>query len=142
MKGFTLIELLLVIGVAMSIAALTIPVGVRFVQTQALDETTSDILGTLRRSQHLAAFQKNDSAFGVKFLSGSYVLFQGSSYTSRVASEDESFTLPGGIITSGIDEVVFAKLTGIPSSTGMLTIASSFNSQALDIHAQGNIERQ
>ncbi|MGB2762494.1 MAG: prepilin-type N-terminal cleavage/methylation domain-containing protein [Minisyncoccales bacterium] len=141
MKGFTLLELLIVIAAAILITALTIPVGVRFFQTQILDETRAGILETLRSAQNQAMFQKNDSAFGVKFLSGSYVLFQGSSY-GEVPSEDENFTLSSGITTSGIDEVVFAKLTGIPNPSGTLTITSGNDSQALNINTQGKIERQ
>ena len=141
MRGFTLIELLLVIAASITIAALTIPVGMRFFQTQALDESASGILETLRRAQNQAMFQKNDSAFGVKFLPDSYVLFQGDSY-GEVPSEDESFSLPSGITTSGINEVVFAKLTGTPNPNGTLTITSGSNSQALDINIKGKIERQ
>ena len=136
-----MLELLLVIATAILVAALTIPVGIRFFQTQTLDETTAGILETLRRAQTQAMFQKNDSAFGVKFLSDSYVLFQGSSY-EEIPSEDESFSLPSGITTTGIDEVVFAKLTGIPNPSGTLTITSGNDSQALNINSQGKIERQ
>ncbi|PCI19705.1 hypothetical protein COB64_03265 [Candidatus Wolfebacteria bacterium] len=142
MKGFTILELLLVIGAVIIISALTIPIGVRFYQTQILNETTSDILGTLRRSQNQAAFQKNNSAFGVKILSDSYVLFQGNSYVGRTVTEDESFSLSGGITISGIDEVVFNKLTGISSTTGTITVTSGSDSQILNINAQGKIERQ
>lgn len=142
MRGFTMLELLLVIAAAILIATFTIPVGIRFFQTQSLDEAASGILETLRRAQNQAAFQKNDSAFGVKFLSGSYVLFQGGSYAGRTQSEDENFTLSGSITTSGIDEVVFAKLTGIPNTTGALTITSGDDTQTLNINAQGKIEKQ
>lgn len=141
MKGFTLLELLIVIAAAILITALTIPVGVRFFQTQILDETTNGILETLRRAQNQAMFQKNDSAFGVKFLSDSYVLFQGSFYDPE-QDENETFTLSSGITTEGIDEVVFAKLTGIPNPSGTLTITSGNDSQALNINTQGKIERQ
>lgn len=141
-NGFTLLELLLVVGAAILIGALTVPIGVHFFQSQTLDETASSILSTLRRAQNQAIYQKNDNSFGIKFLAGSYVLFQGDSYESRIQSEDESFSLPGGITTSGIDEVVFAKLTGIPNTTGTLTITLGNDSQTLDINAQGKIERQ
>lgn len=142
MKGFTFLELAIVIGGAMVIAALTLPVGIRFFQTQTLDEAASDILATLRRAQSQALFQKNDDAFGVKFLSGSYVLFQGGSYEARIQSEDENFDLSGFTTTAGIDEIVFAKLTGIPNGTGTLTVTSGNDNQRIIINAQGNIERQ
>lgn len=140
--GLTLIELLLVIGSIIIIAALTMPVGLNFYRLQVLDETTSDILGILRRAQNQATFQKNDSAFGVKFLSDSYILFQGSSYAERIQSGDEIIMLPLGIGISGIDEVVFEKLIGIPSFTGTLTITSDGSSQKLSVNAQGAIERE
>jgi len=141
-RGFTILELLLVLTVAFSITALTTPVGIRFFQTQSLDEATAGIFETMRRSHNQAVFQKNDSAFGVKFLSGSYVLFQGSSYVGRIQSEDENFSLSVGITTSGIDEVVFAKQTGTPSTVGTITITSGNDSQALTINAGGKIEKQ
>jgi len=141
-KGFTLVELLIVITVIIIIAALTVPVGVNFYRSQVLDETTSSILTTLRRAQAQSLFQKNDGSFGVRFLSGSYVLFQGSSYTARIQSEDEIFTLSGGITTSGIDEIVFAKLAGSPNTTGTLTITSGDEGQSISINAHGKVERQ
>lgn len=141
-EGFTLLELLLVVGTAIIIGALTVPVGVRFFQTQSLDESVSTLLSNLRRAEAQAMFQKNDSAFGIKFLTNSYVLFQGNSYVARIQSEDESFSLAGGVAVSGIEEVVFAKLTGVPNATGTPTITSGGDSRMLNINAQGKIERQ
>lgn len=140
-KGFSLIELLLVIAGTVIIAALTLPVGIRFFQTQQLDEATSNILNTLRKAGSQAKFSKNDSAFGVKFLSGSYVLFQGNSYASRTQSEDETLNLSSGITTSGITEIVFAKITGIPNTTGTLTISFLNDNQTITINGQGNVSR-
>jgi len=141
-RGFTLTEVLIVIGIALFISGLTIPVGVRFFQVQTLDETAVSLMETLRRAHNHAVFQKNDSDFGVKILSDSYVLFQGDSYASRTQSEDENFILSTNIITSGIDEVVFAKSVGTPDVIGALTVTLWSDSQTIDISAQGKIERQ
>jgi Tfp pilus assembly protein FimT len=142
MKGFTLIELSLVIGAAIIIAVFTLPLGIKFFQTQALDETAGDIQGILRRAQNQAVFQKSDSSFGVKFLSDSYILFQGSSYNSRTQGADEEFILSSTIETSGIDEVVFEKMTGIPNSTGTIKVTSGSRNQIISINIQGKIERE
>ena len=139
-KGFTLVEMLLVIGIAITIGALAMPVAVNFYVSQGLDETTRDIVETLRRARSQAITQYNDSAFGVRFEWGSYILFQGSSYASRTQSEDETFTFITGTGTSGITEVVFAKLTGKPNSTGTLTVATGNKSQNISINVQGKIE--
>jgi len=141
-KGFTLLELMLVVALGTVITALTVPVGIRFFQTQSLDESVDTLLSNLRRAEAQAMFQKNDSAFGIKFLTDSYVLFQGNSYASRIQSEDESFALASGVTASGIEEVVFAKLTGSPSVTGTIAIASGSDSLSLNLNSQGKVERQ
>ena len=136
-----MIELLLVIGMALLVSALTIPVGVRFLQTQSLNEARSDILTALRRARTQAVFQKNDSAFGVEFLPSSFVVFQGSSYALRTQSEDEIFSLTSGTTVSGIGEIVFTKRTGLPSVIGTITISSGSDSYIISVNSQGNIER-
>jgi len=140
MKGFTLIEIILVISITVIIAAVSIPVIVRFVGVQHLDDTRSTIVASLRQAHNQAVFQKNDSAFGVRFLSGSFVIFQGSSYASRTTSEDIVVTIPSSITVSGISEVVFTKRTGVPSTTGTIFIHLGSSSLSLSINQSGLIE--
>ena len=84
---------------------------------------------------------KYDRAFGVKFLPDQYVLFQGTSYLSRITSEDETHVLPSGIVLSGLpDEVLFAKQTGIPSATGTLTVLLFERTHHVRINNGGVIE--
>ena len=141
MRGFTLIELLIVIGISTVLAGFVVPTGITFYQTQILDDASSSILGTLRSARSEAVFQKNDRPFGVKFLSGSYVLFQGPSYAARVASEDESFELPLGVSATGIDEILFTKLTGTTTSAA-LTVKLGGAKRIISINSQGNVEKQ
>ena len=142
MKGFTLPEVLLVVAAAAAVDMLTVPVGLRFFQSQTLDEATADIVLALRQARSQAVTQKNDSAFGVKFLASSFVVFQGGSYASRVPSEDETHPLPSGASVGGPDEVVFAKLTGIPDAAGTITVGAGGDVFGVGINAQGNVERQ
>jgi type II secretory pathway pseudopilin PulG len=141
-NGFTLVEILLVAAAAILIAALTMPIGIRFFQTQTLDETSRGIKETLRRAQNQAVFAKNDSAFGVEFLSGSYVLFEGDTYASRVQSEDESFDIGAGITTSGITEIVFTKRAGT-TTAGTLTVSFDEDTKSsISVNEAGKVERQ
>ncbi len=142
MRGFTLVELIVVIGAAILIAAFTMPVGFRFFQTQRLDEATMNILWTIRRANNQAISQKNDRAYGVKFLPGLYTLFQGDSYALRVLSYDENFDLPVGISVTGIDEVSFSKLNGTPSFIGAFSVNSGSDSQSVNVNVYGKIEKE
>lgn len=139
-NGFTLVEILIVMGLALIIAGLSVPVGVRFYQTQVLVDTTNSIISTLRRANSNSVFQKNDNAHGVKFLSDSYVLFEGVSYTDRTVSEDEVFTLPSSISISGASEIVFSELYGTTTSATLI-VATDIDNQSININAQGKIEK-
>ena len=142
MRGFTLIEILMVIAAMSIIAVLIMPVGFQFYRAQLLDETTYDILNTIRKVQQYAISQKNDSAFGMKFFATSTVLFQGSSYASRIPSEDETYVYLDGVAVSGINEIVFAKLTGIPNaSSSIVTLTIDNDVHTITINSQGKIER-
>lgn len=139
--AFTLIELLLVVAIATLLVGVTLSFGVNFYRIQALDETSENILMALRRAREQAVAQKNDSSFGVRLLSGSYVLFQGSSYDNRVAAEDEVFPLSSLISLGGMTETVFAKHSGMPSATGVLIVSSGADIREIDVGSQGKIER-
>lgn len=141
MKGLTLVEIVLVISIIVVITALAIPSSLRFFQIQTIDEIADNIIDVLRRSQSQAALQRNDSSFGVKFNPGSYVLFQGNSYVGRDVNEDEVFSLPSDVIVSGINEIIFSKLSGFPSSAGTITINISNDSRIISINSQGKINR-
>jgi len=141
-NGFSLIEIIIVITALIIIAALTIPVGVNFYKKELLNETSQDVLNIVRSAREKAIFQKNDSNFGVKFFSGSYVSFRGDSYDSRIPGEDEDYYLPIGISIIGLDQIVFAKLTGNPSVAGIITISFGSEEHKILINEQGLAEIQ
>ncbi len=122
-KGFTIFEVLIVIGISTLLIALTAPMGFRFYQVQVADETTVGVLSALQSATREARLGKNDHAFGIKFLSDRYVIFEGDQYTARIPAQDQTYALPlGTSIGSTTDEIVFAKVTGIPSATGTFSI--------------------
>lgn len=140
MKGFTLLEIIIVISIVAIIFIVAIPMSITFLKSQNLNTTTNNVLSTLRQAQTQAMFQKNDSSFGVKFLDDSYILFQGSSYVTRVTSEDILISTPFTVSISGINEIVFAKRTGIPNTTGALLIMAGTINRSVYINQQGTIE--
>ncbi|MEK9183662.1 MAG: prepilin-type N-terminal cleavage/methylation domain-containing protein [Patescibacteria group bacterium] len=141
-RGFTLLELMLVMALLAASVLLTAPLGIDFLQAQKLDETASEIISELRRAHSQSVFQKNDSAFGVKFLSSSYVLFQGNSYDNRIQNNDERFILPTFMVVNGINEVVFSKLTGRPSVTGVISVVLRNKNKNIIINEGGVVEKQ
>lgn len=140
-RGFTVIEVSLVVSLIFIVGAFFFPLSISFLQAQVLDEHTDGLVSALRKAQAHAFYARNDSAFGIKILSESYVLFQGTSYASRTTSEDQIFTTPDSISMTGLSEIVFAEHTGLPDVSGTITVSLEDRERRIDINAYGRIER-
>ena len=139
-KGFTLIEVTLVVSLMLIVSIVSFPLGISFYNLQTLNETTDNVEQALKRAQTFATAGKHDSAFGVRLLENEYVIFEGDSYLTRVQSEDEVFPTLSSVTFSGLDEVVFSKLHGEPSSVGVVNMSLGGNEQQIEITSLGNIE--
>lgn len=139
MKAFTLVEFLLVIAIIAILLTLTIPLGISFYKRQQLDVTTEGVIQALRRAQ-LKAMSQADYSFGIYLGSGQtgqYILFRGSSYGSH--DDEEIFDISENISFSGLSEVVFSKLEGIPSATGDIVLTSDGDTETININEVGRI---
>ena len=140
MKGFTLLEILLFIAIISVVVGVAFPVSRAFQARNDLDIAATTAAQTLRRAQVLSQGMDGDISWGVRAQSGSITLFRGASYATRDASLDEVFDVPSTITPSGITEIVFAKFTGDPTTTGMLALTSSDNEVInITINAKGTV---
>lgn len=139
-SGFTLVELLLSVAIITLLAGMSVPVFATFNQRNDLDLTTFTIASMLRRAQTYARGSDLDSQWGVYVQSGSAVVFKGASYAARDSTQDETTTLPAAIIPSGTSEIVFAKLSGSPATTGAITLTNNTNdARTVSINAKGMV---
>jgi len=141
-KGFTLIELLLSIIIIVAIVGFATPIYQNFQVKNDLNLAASTVVQTLRRAQVLSQASDGNSSWGVKLQAGSISLFQGNDYLSRNTNYDEVFELSNNIdSSSGIEEVVFTKFTGLPDTTGnvILTIPNG-DTKTITINQKGMIE--
>jgi prepilin-type N-terminal cleavage/methylation domain-containing protein len=140
LKGFTLIEVLLVIAVITIIAGLTLPISQLYQNKNDLQVATQITVQSLRRAQILSQSQEYDDTWGVNIASGTISIFRGASYAGRTDGFDEDFTISTGITPSGVSEVVYAKLTGLPGTTGTITLtAGNGDASNVVVNAKGMI---
>ncbi|MDO8571611.1 MAG: hypothetical protein Q7R79_02945 [bacterium] len=140
MRGVTLLETLLIVAAIAILAGIAFPVSQIFQTRNDLDVAATNTIQTLRRAQVLSQGVSSDSQWGVKAQSGQLTLFKGSSYASRDIASDELFDSAPSIIPSSLTEVVFQKLTGIPTATGTLLLTSSTNeTRTILINSKGSI---
>jgi type II secretory pathway pseudopilin PulG len=129
-KGFTTIELLVVIGIMVITVAAVLPMYSNLQVTAQLNETNSQIAQTLRIAKEESMSRLNNANHGVKFFSGSFVLYQGTSYALRDNSYDRTVTLePVLSITTTLvgDEINFTRASGLPDTTGTTTLTHMVN---------------
>jgi prepilin-type N-terminal cleavage/methylation domain-containing protein len=122
--GFTLVEMIL----SVALVGIAVGIGASLLQTfQAnadLDASQSTYVGMIRRAQTLAMTQSYDSPWGVHAENGFIALFQGSSWETRDPEHDEVHQLSESISVSGLSDVTFEKLTGLPTGFGTTTLVS------------------
>lgn len=131
--------MLLSIALVSVIAGIGIPVYQSLQPRNDLDIAANTEAQTLRRAQVLALASDGDTSWGVSVLADTITLFKGASYAARDGTFDEVFATPN-ITPTGLAEVVFAKFTGLPQSTGTTTLTNVANeTRTITINAKGTI---
>jgi len=125
--GFSLIEVIIVVAILSIMFAIGAPILGGFLTRNDLTLAGNALAIDLYRAQAQSRDQTRDNSWGVHVQSGSITLYEGASYATRVTAFDEVYTLAGSITPSGASDYVFAKQTGLPTSTGTTTLTSTAN---------------
>src|SRR3989344_1699955 len=79
--GFTLIELIIAVAIISVVGAISIPSFISLIKTPQLNNTSEEIMGTLRLAQNKTLSSEGNSQYGIYFNAGispnQYVLFKG-----------------------------------------------------------------
>jgi len=127
-SGFTLIELLVVIAFMAVIIAILMTGFRDYARFQQYNQAVSEVQFVLNQARTLARSADADASHGVKFTGNSITQFTGDAY---VASDPENVTTTYPLVTltpdltGSVDEIVFTKLTGLPTATGTILIEGS-----------------
>jgi prepilin-type N-terminal cleavage/methylation domain-containing protein len=139
--GFTFIELIVVVALILTISIASTGFYARFFTQNAASNAVDQITSSLRKAQIYSMMGKQNSQWGVKYTANKIILFQGSSYATRNAVFDESFTVPNSVNVVGLNEIVFYDLTGTPSATATISISGGNTNKSIIINSQGTVNR-
>jgi len=138
--GFTLVELLLSISIMMMLVVISAPIYQSFQFANELDNSVTLTVSSLRTAQNFAINGKDDAAWGVNISSQTIVIFRGDSFASRDTSFDTTTILSSNISISGLNNITFGKNSGLPSTTGTITLQNNAgNSKSININAKGRL---
>jgi len=126
-RGFTIIEMLLSIALITVITGMVIPIYQSMQVRNDLDVAVDSFVQGARRAQMLSRASDDDTSWGIYATSSIVSVFKGTSYASRDSDYDEVFSVPTSIAPSGVQEIAFAKFTGLPQAIGTTTFTSNIN---------------
>jgi len=139
-SGFTLIELLIVVAIIAILAGLSFPFYHAVYQQNNLDIATTTLASSYRRAAVLSQAADGDATWGVKIQTGVITVFQGTSYAARDTVYDEDIDIGSDITITGVSEIVFTKLFGLPGVTGTTTLdASTGEQETVTINSKGMV---
>ncbi|MEK7192318.1 MAG: prepilin-type N-terminal cleavage/methylation domain-containing protein [Patescibacteria group bacterium] len=148
-KAFTLIEILITISIAVVLLTTSFLGLSGYRRNQSLDLSSKSITAVLRDSQTKSMTQQSSKQWGAHFENTPagrdfYEIFSGANYAA--ASEKlEKVLLPPGIeFSSPTQDVIFAKVTGLPlsgsaSNVTIMIAGDPASSKTISINEQGAI---
>jgi prepilin-type N-terminal cleavage/methylation domain-containing protein len=139
-EGFTLIEVLLVVAILTVIISVSAPLYGSLQNTTELDVDTNNIVQDLYQAQAYSRSELNDCSWGVAINSQTLTLFCGSTYLTRNTIYDVNYIIPSAISLSGLKEIDYSKLYGLPQATGLIQASIKGKSRSMTINSKGMIE--
>lgn len=126
------------IGIVAVTTSVTIPVYRNYQIRSELMDATEQVLTAMRGAQLRARAGETAGTWGVQTEQG--VLFQGDSFAERDPAHDERYPIPASVTVSGLTEVVFLPLSGVPVQSGeVVLVASNGDSRTIAVGDQGTV---
>ena len=144
-EAFTLLEILVIIAILGMIFALAVTGFRNFASFQQYNQAVSDATFILNQTRSDARSAVSDESHGIKIGATSLTRFTGDTFSAvdptNVTTDYNLVTFTTDL-TGGTDEIIFNKLTGLPSATGTITVVGvAFEaSTTVEITAAGVVQ--
>lgn len=135
--GFTLIEVLIVLGILLIIFSVGGPISFNFYLDYQLDAENNLLLSILRHARNLSMVNHNESDHGLYIKTDEFVIFQGASYATRVASQDRGFPRAAVIAATGPAEIIFSSLSGAASASSTYSLNDGRRTRDIFVNSEG-----
>ena len=138
--GFTIVELLIVIGLLGVVISMGLTVNIDFYSREVRSSEHITLVSLLHRARSNAMNNVNFSNHGVHIEDHAYTTFSATPYD---ANNPNNQTINGNpnFIISGLDEVIFEKVSGNTENAGTIIIEDTNGiEKIITIHANGLID--
>ncbi len=140
-KGITIIELLLVTLIISTLGVMSVSFYSRFLTQNAVDNTTTQLVNSLRKAQVYSLTGKQNGVWGVKYTTSPKQI---TLYLTGNSAFDESFSVSSNITIDNFTDISFAKVTGIPSGGSFpltIIITGNNSTKTVTVNGQGTVSK-
>lgn len=138
-RGFNIIEILVVLGIFGILFSVSTSSYANLRAQNNLSMSVSSVVESIRYAKSKAQAVSLDLNWGVKILENEIVIFSGLDYANRNNINDEIFSLPNGLSVSGLDEIIFEKVTGQTNNIGTITLTNSAGTKDINLNSYGTV---
>lgn len=144
-SGFTVMELLIVFSIIALIVTLLIFSFRDYARFQQFNQITQEVEFVLNQARLKARSAVDDTDYGVKIDANNLIYFSDDSFVSGDPDNqiiNYQFVTLTPNLSAGVDEIIFKKITALPSATGTILINASDGtwSKTVEISATGVIQ--
>lgn len=142
-KGISLIEIIIAIAILIILISVSTSSFVGIKENQVLKNNTEDILLLLNKARSQTLASLDSSEYGIYFSQSQAILFKGKVYSDgALGNEVINITTPvtiSNISLGGTNAFYFNRLSGLPNTSGSITISNSNTNKIITISATGII---
>ena len=138
-KGFTIIEIIVVIGLIVAILAFGSIFDINSFSRELARGETSTLVSVLNKARSKSMNNLYNAPHGVYIDTNDFVIFRTSSYNPTEPT-NEKFPRNTNVAISGMNSVIFERLSGEPNTTGVFTLSDGTNTKTIEIKSSGLIE--
>lgn len=141
-KALTLIELMMVLVIGLIVAGISGGIFGRFFMQSETDNTQRLISANLKKAHAYSVSGKYLNPWGVKLTGTTLTLYAGSNYASRNTALDQITEINNNVLITGLNEINFSKTSGIPTTSGTITISAENNVKTIVVSNLGLVSIQ
>ena len=139
-RGLSLIEILIVIGLISFIGAIGITIGIDTYKRYIVRSDLDRVAVLLQKARSAAINNVGEMKHGVYFGdTGSFVLYRGANYASRLPNYDIRIERSPSVTVSGATEIIFDSFTAKTASS-TLTVSDGVQNTIININSEGAID--
>lgn len=138
-SGFTLIEVILTVALGVAVLSIKPLFSGNFFFSREVFVVQEELQGSFIKAQMYSIAGKDNDIWGVAFRPNErkIVLFRGNTFATRDQSRDEVYEVGPQVTLSGFNEVVFARVTGKPSSEPTIVLSGSGQQDTFSLNSEG-----